>query len=745
MPDNTLFRGHLDGSHPPDCDCGCQDHEGGGHDHARFFEGVDAPANATTPYAIGVGDTFVGTLSSAGEADFVRVQLVAGETYVFELSGQGSGDGTLEDPYLYLLDSSGVSIVAQDDDDGPGRDSTITFTATTSGTYYLVADAYIPTTGPLYTGTYELSMDTTTPPPPPEVGTLDELAAFLTDGYWGARGGRAWDTSTSNQITVNITALTAEGQQLARWAFEAWEMVANIEFVEVFGTADMTFDDNQSGAFASTVAQNGVSQSSTINVSTAWLAQYGTSIDSYSFSTYVHEIGHALGLGHQGAYNGSATYGTDETFVNDSYLVSVMSYFSQTQNTSVQGSYGEPITAMMADLVAIQNLYGAPDASTSVTAGDTTWGANSNLGNYLETYWDIALTSATNTAVDNGSSTVFTIYDVSGTDTVDISFSSVANRADLNEMAYSDIDGGVNNVAIGRGVTIENAIGGSGDDEITGNRAGNEIHGGGGNDTILGGVGFDTLYGDAGNDFLDGGSFADQLYGGTGNDTLLGGDGFDNLYGEDGNDLLLGGASADRLFGGDGDDTLRAGTNFGSSVDGLVGGAGNDRLYGEGGFDTLSGGTGNDYLNGGAQADNLFGETGADILLGGAGFDRLFGGVGNDNLDGGEGTDSLYGGAGFDILNGGTGNDLLVGNFNADTFVFDNGHGQDIIRDFDALSAAERIDFSNLSSMNNFGQVQGAMSTVNGGADVLIDTGGGNSILLEGVSIGDLDASDFIF
>ena len=31
------------------------------------------------------------------------------------------------------------------------------------------------------------------------------------------------------------------------------------------------------------------------------------------------------------------------------------------------------------------------------------------------------------------------------------------------------------------------------------------------------------------------------------------------------------------------------------------------------------------------------------------------------------------------------------------------------------------------------------------GADVVIDTGSGNSILLTGVTLGDLDANDFIF
>lgn len=326
---------------------------------------------------------------------------------------------------------------------------------------------------------------------------------------------------------------------------------------------------------------------------------------------------------------------------------------------------------------------------------------------------------------------------------------------------------------------------GGGNDTVQGDGGADRLIGGDGNDLIWGNVGFDTLIGGNGRDTLLGGDHADLLEGGSGNDLLSGGAGFDVLHGQDGSDTLWGGASPDRLYGGAGNDVLSAGTNFGFTVDGLFGEAGNDTLFGDAGFDMLDGGDGDDVLDGGHQADNLFGRAGNDTMFGGLGFDRLFGGPGDDQGIGGAGTDGLFGdfgndtlwggadndrifggtgndvlygdadqdtlwgGAGFDTLVGGAGNDLLEGNFNADTFVFADGHGNDTITDFAADNRFENIDLRGvgaitaLADLNLSSATQGAATQV--GGNVLIDTGPGSSILLQGVILADLDATDFIF
>ena len=539
----------------------------------QVFEDADAAAGLSTSYAISAGDSFVGALDTAGDDDWIAIELEAGEEYEIAINAFYGGGGTLSDSYLRLYSSTG-SQVASNDDSGPGRDSELTFTASSSGTYYISVRAY----GDSRTGSYTVE---TSQVLPATVATLDEMADYLTDGYWEdtGRSRRYFDTTLSNEITVNITGLTAEGQQLARWAFEAWEMVADLEFVEASASdAQIEFGDDDAGAYNySELNFDGTIETSHVNVSTSWLSTYGTSIESYSFATYIHEIGHALGLGHQGNYNGFATYGQNETFLNDSWQMSVMSYFNQQQNTLTDASYAAVTTAMMVDIVAIQNLYGAP-GSSGVTAGDTIWGPGSEIGGYL------------GDLLENGSSSpvAFTIYDQDGVDTLNVTGFTTNNRIDLNDESFSDVGGLIGNIGIARNTLIENASLGSGNDTVTGNEADNMIDGGNGRDTLIGGEGNDTLLGGT-----DVGDLSDALYAGAGNDSLDGGYGNDELRGDAGNDTIVGGFGADSVYGGTGDDVL-------------TGQALSDLMFGGDGSDFINGGFGYDRVNGGAGADRFF-------------------------------------------------------------------------------------------------------------------------------------------
>ncbi|MDP2128878.1 MAG: hypothetical protein Q8K97_16040, partial [Pseudohongiella sp.] len=75
-------------------------------------------------------------------------------------------------------------------------------------------------------------------------------------------------------------------------------------------------------------------------------------------------------------------------------------------------------------------------------------------------------------------------------------------------------------------------------------------------ENLIGGVGNDQLFGDDNDNFLGGGAGNDLLDGRGGNDVLVGGRGDDILRGGDGDDYLSGGAGNNQLDGGAGTDSI---------------------------------------------------------------------------------------------------------------------------------------------------------------------------------------------
>jgi serralysin len=422
---------------------------------------------AATTASVAIGASVNGTIDQTGDHDWFAVQLTAGQTYLFTTSAVGAND---VDTSLFLRNASGGLLAYNDDSNGTY--SRIRFTAPTTGTYYIDVSGWAESDA----GAYRLNAAVA---PPLQLYTYDQIAFQLTNTYWGGSAQR-FNVQSGGALTVNVTQLTADGQFLAREALKLWSDVTGITFNEVASGGQIQFDDDQSGAFATSTTSGGFIIESQVNISTEWLTTSGTGLRSYSFQTYLHEIGHALGLGHAGPYNSTANFTQDAAYLNDAWTTTVMSYFDQDENTYFDGlnfTRAFAQTPMIADIVAISALYGQ---ANNLRTGDTTYGVNNNSGRDIYTF---AL----------GSSLVaVTIADHGGNDTLDYSVSSANQRIDLSPEAFSNIGGGTGNVSIARGTIIENARGGNGGDTLIGNGVANWLTGGLGNDSLDGGSSVDT-------------------------------------------------------------------------------------------------------------------------------------------------------------------------------------------------------------------------------------------------------------
>lgn len=231
--------------------------------------------------------------------------------------------------------------------------------------------------------------------------------------------------------------------------------------------------------------------------------------------TYLHEIGHSLGLSHAGLYDGAGhTYERHAEYAQDTRQFTVMSYFGKWMagadgiwrfdyDADARAPGLLPQTPMLHDIAAIQDKY-KPEGDTR--SGDTTYGFHSTADRDVFNF-------------DLNQTPILTIWDSGGNDTLDVSGfykrldSGVVvhpnQYVDLRAGQFSDVGFLQGNVAIANDCTIENAIGGRGNDTIVGNGVGNMLDGGAGNDRIDGGAGSDRIIGGLGADWLIGGTGKD--------------------------------------------------------------------------------------------------------------------------------------------------------------------------------------------------------------------------------------------
>lgn len=314
-----------------------------------------------------------------------------------------------------------------------------------------------------------------------------------------------------------------------------------------------------------------------------------------------------------------------------------------------------------------------------------------------------------------------------------LGFDSVEYDVPASVPLNISLDGVANDGPIGQGdriLTMEMAIGGAGDDVITGSLEPDWLVGGGGKDTLRGLAGGDVLFAEGNGSTLDGGDGWDELRAYKGSSKhLIGGDGTDTVtyagyvewdfstedYATQPVVVSINGTANDG-YAGQKDKVYPdvenvAGTHgFGDTLTGngraneLYGFGGNDTLNGSGGDDVLlpqqvfgpatdkdvvSGGNGKDLVSYADETDDVavsinntaddgpagdldMVKSNVEGIQGGSGDDTLTGRGSANTILGGFGNDDLSGLGGNDVLNGEGGADAISGGSGSDTVSYAN-------------------------------------------------------------------------
>lgn len=343
--------------------------------------------------------------------------------------------------------------------------------------------------------------------------------------------------ANSSVHSSSFESLNGNQREVARYWFDMYEDVSNLNMVELTGASDRdaTMRLAESNDPGTAYAYN---PGGSVEAGDVWFNRndYNSpTIGNYAFHTFGHEIGHALGLEHGHEANGVSNVPMDSN--RDSMEFSIMTYRSYVGDP-LEGGYsnerwGYAQSLMMYDIAAIQQMYGA---NFNTNSSNTTYSFSTNTGEMS--------VNGVGQGTPGGNRIFRTIWDGNGIDTYNFSNYSTNLRIDLAPGSWSDLDSGGNfqkanlgdgNYARGHVFNalqyngdsrslIENAVGGSGNDTIFGNDVANELSGSNGNDYLLGEGGNDILTGGAGNDSLAGysnGTEYDLLIGGTGNDIFI--------------------------------------------------------------------------------------------------------------------------------------------------------------------------------------------------------------------------------
>ena len=422
---------------------------------------VDIAGGTSTTASLGTTTPQSSGIEGAGDQDWFRVSLSAGNRYDFVMN---PGAGSSLDCYLRLLDSNGLQIAFNDDP--VNFTSHISFVAMSAGTYYVSAQGTLSSVG-----AYTLSVTATAAPT--------------------VIGG----TSGNDLVTggaLNETLYGYAGNDTLDGGLGADTMIGGIgdDTYYVDNTNDVVVELGSQGT-------DRVFASATYTLSSD--VESLTLTGSASINGYGNVLANTI-TGNAGAnfIDGGAG---DDTMIggagNDIYVVdSVGDVIIENTLSGTDGVYSSISYTLAANLEGLALTGSASINGTGNNLNNTIYGNNGR--NVLDggAGADTLIGGAGDDTyvVDNAGD--FVIEDIgAGTDTVMASISYILT-ANVENLTLTD-------------ATAINGYGNSLNNSMIGNTGNNYLDGGAGNDSLVGGAGNDTLSGGAGNDTLDGGEGAD--------------------------------------------------------------------------------------------------------------------------------------------------------------------------------------------------------------------------------------------
>ncbi|QRE74312.1 peptidase metallopeptidase [Methylobacterium aquaticum] len=339
--------------------------------------------------------------------------------------------------------------------------------------------------------------------------TPDTYDTASSQFHWGAVNAAGTAGGTLNYMFDPAANWTATEQAALAGSLNLWSAVANISFKQTTSEddANIGFTRNAEGkAYAESASTPHPVGTSVITPPVGGQAKVSMDIgetaratgkhgslndfqaggSGYGAGTTVHEVGHALGLGHGGPYNNTNTL-SQQYGPYDNEVSTLMSYFNPhnpvkydspitgTNWTTPDGTNHYAATWMPVDIDAIQRLYGAQTSGPLNQA--QTFGYNTTITGSLKPYFDFTVNTKP----------VLTLYNTATSgNALDLSQSSETATVNLNAGTYSSAFGMTNNIAIYDTTYIQRLACGAGNDVCTVNLAkDNTIDGGAGTNTAV--------------------------------------------------------------------------------------------------------------------------------------------------------------------------------------------------------------------------------------------------------------------